>query len=80
MAHKVICPNAQCRANLKLGREPAPGAKITCPKCGKAFAVGTAPAASPAADGFVLAADSDRSCPDCKTVLSKDATRCNACG
>jgi hypothetical protein len=34
---KVVCPNPQCRAALKLTGPVAPGKKLQCPRCGASF-------------------------------------------
>jgi hypothetical protein len=76
----ITCPNAACRATLKLAAPPAPGAKVRCPRCGTTFE--PAAGAAPPADAGILAMapEPERRCPECQAVLAANAVLCVGCG
>ena len=73
----ITCPNAQCRATLKLANPPAPGGRVRCPRCGTTFAPA---AAAPAAGVIALAPEPERPCPSCGAALAAQAILCVNCG
>src|SRR5437879_5178502 len=78
----VTCPNAQCRASLKLAEAPPAGKKLRCPRCGTTFAPQAEAAPPPPAEAGVLALapEAEKHCPSCQARMAPEAVLCLECG